>query len=515
MYLLFDLPQIVFLGVLINFILLLVFLLFCSKEIRAFLRGVSRETWVLLLLIFIFAFALRMAFPPVHLYYSDGLWNMEVANNMVTKGSAEMCQYENFLEDCYQYRKPAAVPLIYAVGFLFFGAGAHAIFYSNLLIGSLLVLLVFCVAYAFFKNEAIALFSSFIFSLIPLAIVSSNILDNDIPSLFFILLSIFCFFVFFEGGSKRVQFLAVVSLVFALQTKSMALLLLLLLPPMAYFYRGWKKIDWRAVLFLGIMAILVGMQYANYLDLNLKIQEAGIGRLGDSGLSLFLGNLGLFSVFLFRNAPFFVILIFFIGVLSFAKCRKKGAALAIYFTFLALVLPLLFFQFQERHLLLFFVGFSFLCGSGFYSLGKLFKNELKGHYKYFVILFTLILLISFCPLLLREFQRGGTWSSQNFTLIQTPLLKEISADFPKDCFVIAPDPSLFSFIGLKSIQLNYFEGDQSLIGQALDESKCLIYYKELAVPTGFDFGGGIVLREELSYKYKGKNFVFYRVSKKA
>ncbi|MFH1234818.1 MAG: hypothetical protein V1493_04375, partial [Candidatus Diapherotrites archaeon] len=174
MYVPFDFPQIVFLALFANFALLIVFLFLCSREIKAFFANVSRKTWFFLLLIFVFAFFLRLSFPPVHGDYSEGFWNIETANNMLTKGSAEMCQYEGFEQQCLQYRKPAAVQFIYALSFLFFGAGANAVFYANLIIGALLVFLVFLVAYAIFKDETIALFSSLIFSLLPFAVVFSR-----------------------------------------------------------------------------------------------------------------------------------------------------------------------------------------------------------------------------------------------------------------------------------------------------------------------------------------------------
>ncbi|GEM_PF-2977674 len=510
---LFNFPHFVFLALLVNFSLLLLSLFFCRDKIKSFFSGVSGKTWLFLLAVFLLAFCLRFVFPTFHLYYTDGLWNIEVANNMLTRGSAETCRY---LPDagmtCVQYGKPAAIQLVYAFSFLFLGSGANSVFYSNLFFGSLLVFAVFSVSYALSKSGKAALFSAFLVSLMPLFVSHSNYLDNDIPSVFFILLALFCLFLFFKEKNRETQFLAVVALVFALQTKWFSVILLALLPLAAYFYWKPRRVYFFPALFLVLFLVPIAVQNLNYIDL---VQSWSLENLGTGIVSadFFSYNSGLCAEVFYENVPFYAYLMGLFGVLYFLSRGGRKKAVFLFFWILCSVAIPFLYEITPRMLLMFLVSFSVLAGGGFCFLHDFLKRKSAFYGSLFALLSVLIVASSFYFPLLQEFSSTNYLSEERMGIVQTPILGRLGEDFPKDCLLLATGPEAFSFAGIESA---YFpSGGCRTIGVLLDERECVIVYREPYEDAISCESHGIFSEEELVYFFRGKTFVFLRMRKAA
>ncbi len=507
--------NIAFAGVALNLFLLLALLLVNARKIVGMFSKIEKKWWAALAAILILTIATRMLFPIIDTAYTDDLWNIELGRNILEKGSAVTCEYAGFQQKCTPYMKPMGIQLIYTTAFLFFGANAGTVLYTNILFGTLTPILIFLIAFLLFKNEKTALYSALFFTLFPGAIKISKYLDNDAPAIFFILLTILSLLILSKKKDPSTQTLSILALTFAIQTKSTGLLLI---PLAAHtLYKNHKKIKiWPlAILLLFTAPILI--QYHNYWHLNQEIALKMRGSLSFSEEYL-LGNLKRVPDILFNWLPLGLIPLVIIAVLDYLKKKNPAILFSIFFFFLFFTPPLFFFLFDRRYVIVAFIGLFFLGGSGLGVVEEKIKHYFKNeNYSTIAVLILLMLLIcSFLPLIETEINNVKRIQKNQNRIIFTHQLNKIERDFPSKCYMVTKEPSLFANSRIRAISESYLIANPSFVEEAKEKGACLLYYSEIVLYGPWAGENNKIkklfeMRKFRDYHEKNQKFTIYKI----
>lgn len=203
---------------LLNFILLVIFLLFNLNNIKKQLSGISRETWVILIIIFLAGFALRNEFYFFGTH-TDGYSFIEPSKTILETGNYFYRCDAGEIGNCLSYSKHTSPPgASFLISLVFLGLGSINSYYALALSGllsSFSIILVFMVAYLAFKKEKLALYSALIYSFIPQAIIWSGTGHMRPYGLFFVLISLMSYLVALKSGGKKTWLFVIFSTSFA------------------------------------------------------------------------------------------------------------------------------------------------------------------------------------------------------------------------------------------------------------------------------------------------------------
>lgn len=150
----------------------------------------------------------------------------------------------------YVSDKSVGYPFIMSLVFSIAGADIGTAYALNMFFGIFSIFLIFLVSYVFFGREDVAVYSSLIFSILPLQIIVSRSLESNIAAVFALLVPLLCFSVYMRKTDFKTQMMAAVSLAFAIHFRLEFLLLLPLfglllvfsereLPEKVRDYRWW------------------------------------------------------------------------------------------------------------------------------------------------------------------------------------------------------------------------------------------------------------------------------------
>ena len=192
---------------LINFVLICVFFVINRRDIAKQFKKIKKHTWFAFIIIFILGSYLRFSSPGCSA--TDGL-----CFNYV-KTATDMLETQNVGDLMH----PKAYSLLLAIGFLF-DQNYSTVYYFNLIISSLTIFLVFLLAYVIFKREDVALFSSLIYSLLPISILYAKLNASEVTAVFFFVMTVIIYLISIDLNKKNLYFLFFLLVVFSLQTRT-------------------------------------------------------------------------------------------------------------------------------------------------------------------------------------------------------------------------------------------------------------------------------------------------------
>jgi len=180
------------------------------------------------------ALSLRLVLSP-HLH--DDVYNewefMEAAQTMLLQGKYALCLFGSpaqFFCGPAIPPHPPGVPFLLALVFAVTGLSDQAVFYTNILFGSLSVVLVFFLGKLLTERDDTALYSAFFFGLVPLHIRFSGTGLLEPISLFFQLSAVLSLVMALRINDAKIWLLAFLIISYAVQTRPEAILLLFLIP---------------------------------------------------------------------------------------------------------------------------------------------------------------------------------------------------------------------------------------------------------------------------------------------
>lgn len=178
--------------------------LLAGKPLMQFFMTINKRTWLILIFIFFIGLCLRFFVSPHQLIQAeDEMSYMATARGLL----------DNFSD--IRHERAMGWSLILAMAFKLFGLKINTAFYTSSVLGSLTVLNVFFIAFLLFKKEEIAIYSSSLFTILPLHIFWSGSAETNIPSLFFLSLGIFFSILYFKKNDYVLFRLTLIGLAFA------------------------------------------------------------------------------------------------------------------------------------------------------------------------------------------------------------------------------------------------------------------------------------------------------------
>ena len=502
-----------------SFLLFLIFFWINKSYIKDILSEIDKKTWVFLFFVVISAFILRLVIPPLqHIMYIDEPWYMEAAKNML----------QNFSQG--DYPKSIGWPFILSISFLFFGVSNWVALYTAVVLGTLTILNVFLLMYIITKKKLISLFSAAIFSLVPLHIRWSASAETNIPSLFFVTLTLFFCFLYYRKRVYSLLWLAISSITFTVLIRPDNYLLIPL------FFLGClifkvKISTKRIILILFFLIVLVSPSILQSLDWyssfnRLETESGGQLIANNWSLSNLIYNSLHFGPNIFSKAylPFFIPILSIIGfIYMLFKQKREACFLIIWFIFFWILFFSSWVQTiggRERFFLSFYPSIIIFVGYGlqlFLNLvhKTMIKPQLKNIFCFFIIL---VPIFMFFPYTLKATDMHNALCVK----LETRVPELAEEDIPSDAIIVANWPTILkSTTDLDVIDINYFLGDYSFQNAAFKGTSLLLFFEDYCC---FDFPQNDLYKkncEMMKKKFKlqpykeyseGKNkYTFYKV----
>ncbi len=511
----------------IHVFLLCLFSILNFKTIVKYFVGVSKKTWIILALVFIVGFFLRVSqfnfygWFPVH-EYAIFLQKMGIMTNQCLFGNYEIC-----LETQGNALFPPGYPFLVVIYNVLLGFNSLSAVYISGILSSLSVVLIFLISHLLFKKEGVGIFSSLVFSLVPLSLYFSQVSEPRSVSIFFVCWAIIVYLIALREDSLKMwllvslvtsytiyirqenyviivlfllgffvfnyrpdftrlkRLITPISLFFLLQ--SHVILWLLVTKPFA-FVSYWVKGSMFSVSYFVPQAILSLKILFNYLPYGGNWYRNGIFPLRFSVLVSAVFFLGLFFVFekIYRREKIFVFgwfLIFFVLHGFYVNCDPE----------------LLECDGPVRYAVMLVPAYAIIAGYVFSKAQAIFRREIFKDL-IFVIVFVLIFLTSKIDIPDKLFfdQRPARYHD----------LIAATSRTPEDCIIVSLEAGIARSDLIKNNKRKtagiYSIGDSSLFIQEAYRSSCAIYFNwGPNYPDSIADKGGAILN-----KYFKQEFLF-------
>jgi len=467
----------------LNFILVLLFFYLSRKDFFVFFRKISKRTWAILFLIILLASFLRIVVAPHQtMMFEDEGWYRGTAMKFLD------IDIDYFQDGFY---KSLGWPFIMSLGFLIFGKIALVANYLSSFLGVLTVFNIFFIAFLLFNNEKIALWSSFLFSLIPTHIIWSGSAETNVASLFFITLTVFVFSLYFKEKKENLFWLSLLVLVFTFQIRPENHFLLFLFPLGLLIFNVYsfkKKTISKFVIGKLILIFLIFLICVPNLINNLDHYLSARWNEIDTGGKIIADNWSINnltynllnhfpSLFNDYYHPILFSIFFFIGLYFLFSKNKKN------FLFLGSWFLIFFFIYfiswpalgpKTRLFIAFYPITTIFVAVGINSLLDLIKNS--SFRKFILIALVLSFLTSFSFYLREEIMRINFYLEGR---MQTNLINLAEKNIPEDCAILANLPNMLATVaGSEVFDLNEFLKDKEYREDIKNNSKCLLFFKD-------------------------------------
>jgi len=500
----------------LNFLLLVVIVYFNRKELLGFFKKIKSRTWLILILIILLASFLRIFVAPHQtIMFGDEGWYMETAKNIL-EGN-----YGYFVRSIY---KSIGWPFIIAVSFFFFGTDNLVAHYASSILGILTVFNIFCLALVFFKKENIALWSAFLFSLIPVHIVWSGSAETNVASVFFITLAIFFSALYFKQKNNGLFWLSLIAIAFACQMRIENYFLIpffllgLLIFRIKVFEGVGLKTVLRNLLFVGLAIMIVIPNLTNALSHHLSTNwgelviedQRYVPNFSLSNLAYNLTHQA--SHFLdTRYHPLIFSIFLIIGLIyALIKTRKSWIFLCIWFLLLFFIYFSCWSNLGPKSR--FFMGFypitTLFAGCGLYYFVNCFRTE---KFKFFLtLILVLIIILSFFPHIKAEIENI---IFSPYGKMQTGITHLAFKGIGKNCIVVANEPEMLTgIIDSEIIDLKSFLDikDDSQIEAIFQKTNCVLFFRDYTCEPDMQFISGWRDRcQEMKKRYKLIPYLIY------
>lgn len=461
------------------------------KKIAAKLE-LKKADLSLILLIFILAFLVRELIPPkTHRLFFDEDIYMDMAKQISINFQSCLCNYGNSTTcfKCEVMKWPVGHPFLLAIPFTFFGFSNGIATHTMIFMSSLTTVFIYLSAYLLFRKKAVAFFSAFIFTLLPIHILWSTTTTADLTFSFFISLALFFIILSSYSENFAIEVVALLALVLTVQAKAEAVILLLLYWPTKLLIdkKFLKKFSEKkypiafAVTLLLLTPFFVHVFHAGKYDpWGAGGKKFGLRYFKDnllSNLNFWFETYWVIQKDIYFGKQLFHPLLFTIfGLLSIHEWRNR-THLTLLLWFFSLFLLYCFFYagsvlygVDVRYVLPQYMMFSLIAGCGawvlYVGLAKKLGNRLS----------LLVLLIIIVGYFLKYLPWMLTPASEIEEASDAILYRNFAVNFarkvPNDCYFVSHVTSLYSMLGKGYIQIWYVyrpEFDEMI------KNKCVIF----------------------------------------
>jgi hypothetical protein len=483
---------------------LTIFLTFFNlKNIAKNFREIKKPTWIFLFLIFTFSFYLRTTTPSYFASYYDELSHINTGKNILEEGKLQVCTFHGIREkSCYTYNEAGGFTFILAIFFFFFEVSRETAYFTNLIFGSLLTLLIFLFTYLLFKKEKIALYSSFIIAILPVYILISRTIEPDTVSTFFGLSTLLFFLLLVKEKSSNLAILSLSWFAFFTQIKDeniiliIPLLILLILTNSLKHIKEYLK-DPKFLLLGTILIILIiphilhsFLEAYPAIFLNKKTAGAPFGSYFN--LNQIPKNWWVFGELLKGNYNSLLLNIFvLISFFSFKKYKKEFLFLVLlFFTF-----SLLYLSYSagivEKYLIIWLLPLICLSSLGAEKIDEILGFILPKKISSLIII-SLILFLS-VPYIYKikieptEMVHHGFGRSE-LNYPEQEFVNLLNNKINPNCWIITHDPSTFDGTKIKAIGTEIALNTPEKIEKIANETGCIFYFEDLYCTNFYSLG---------------------------
>jgi len=506
--------------VLINFILLIVCICLNLNYLKKFFKEISLRTWLLLLFIFLGALMLRIFFVShCHIMYIDEWWYMKAGKDMLLDGSQ------------YAYSKSIGWPFILTIVFGMFRISNWVALYTSSVLGALTIFNIFFLSFLISKNRNLSLISSTLFCLIPFHIRWSGTAETNVPSLFFITLTLFFCFLYYRKKKNSLLWLSLISLAFTAQFRPENYIFPLL------FFLGFfifkidilKKLNLKFILPWILLIILSFANLFQVLDFHLSTNwiendTRGMQTGNNWSLSNLINNSIQYGIDFFKNEyhPFLYSILFVLGAgFMFFKNRRNFYFLAIWFSALYFIYFTSWFQTlggSSRFFLSFYPITVIFAGYGLFFIYRILflKFNLRSA-RVGIIFLSIILFLSFIP----SIDSCLNIYSNPALKLETEIPELAEREIPSDCIIVANFPEILeSTTDLNVVNINLFFKNKKYSQELFDKSSCVLFFEDYYCfdRDAFDskekckmMHANYKLTQYLTFSKEQKTYTFYRV----
>ncbi|MFH0861374.1 MAG: glycosyltransferase family 39 protein [Candidatus Altiarchaeota archaeon] len=449
--------------------------------IRRQFQPISRSTWTFLIIILLVGAYLRVFVAPhTHRIFFDEDIYMDVGNSIASEGRALLCNYGT-PEKCVEgilNKEPNGYPVLVAALYLIFGRDEQSVFIFETLLGIATIAVVFLTAYLVFERDDTALYTALLFALMPSHIIWSTSVGAELISIFFILVTLLAFLIFFRAPTLRMQLLATLSAVYAIQVRPENGLLLGVMAVMFLVFD--KKLTDRLkspsfyipwfVLALLITPHLIHLAYAARTD----TWGASEGKLG---LKYIDYNLPINTRFWYDNNmhPAFFTLLAIAGLVLLAVYDTRK------FTFLLtwfLAYHILYIVFYSGSFTSGGIGtrFALIVSTpalffGGYCISKVSDFAKEGYRRAITAVLVTLILISFYPLI--GFIKSPDMQAQYAREKHDFVLSHIDEIDPS-CYTLTHNPNIFLINGRSALQ-TWFGQNRRVMQDVYGKTDCVLF----------------------------------------
>jgi len=476
----------VFLG--INFILIIISLLFGFKEIRKVLKDVKNISWIILIIIFAIGFILRMfVAPQTHRVFFDEDIYLDIGKEILTEGKGCLCNYGDSKEcyNCILMKWPNGYPFTVAVAFMFFGISESVAFNLEVLLGSISVLLVFGIGYLLSKKEEIGLFSALLFALIPVHIMWSGTTASEPIFIFYTLLSMFGFLVSFKEFNLKTSLFAMSSLAFALQVRAEGPFLFLIAVAMILLLDEKLKMKINSYKFLIPLIILLSLIMPTLLHVRHSSETDPWGSSGKVfGWEFAKENIPINAWFWFTGYPAIENPIFFtifaiVGLIYLLKKNLKVAItlgvwfLVIFFLYAFFYAGSVKYGTDVRYAISGYPAFVIFSAYGFYLVQELVSKKFKHPWVIFLIL-SIIIFASFLYYVPSISTPAEEIMEANQARTYHDFVVEEAEKLDDNCYILTHTPSIFLIMNKGSLQ-TWYGSNIKVMREIFNRTDCVIF----------------------------------------
>jgi hypothetical protein len=464
--------------VFLNFGLLIGLIIFNFKEIKSFFKKINKNTWIIFFIIILLASFIRIFISPhATMMFEDEGWYMDTAKHIMEMNG------DYFISASY---KSIGWPFLISLSFLVFGRDNLVAHFASSFLGILTVFNIFCLSLILFKKEKIALWSSFVFSLVPVHIAWSGSVETAVPSVFFITLALFFSLLYFKRRTNSLFFLSLAAIGFASQVRMENYLLFPFFFGFLLFKKDFFRKDFLLKTFLLIIiALIVFPNFANnfqhYFFANWNTVDAGVYSQ-NWGTSNFINNLSDYGNHLFDRTyhpPIFTVFLILGLIFAFIKRKKAFGFLMIWF----LIFFLMYFcswsalSPKSRLFLNFYPVTAIFASYGIYFFLKSIKFE-----KVLTVVLIILVLISFSFSIRKEIRKINFLEQGK---AEVEIIHLAVNNLPKDCLIVSNLPIMFSGV----IDNNFITSGDFLKKdfKYFEEEKCILFFKDYTCDPRMDF----------------------------
>jgi hypothetical protein len=495
---------------LINVILLIIFTFRARKRLVSLFRRVRKKTWFTLLVIVLVALFLRVWYMPhFHRVYIDEFWNMEAGKNLIMEGVPTVCHYANSIQtECMRFAGPISWHVFIGLVFLVFGVNNAVLMQANALIGAFSVPLIFFVTYVWFKREEVALFSSVLLAFLPLHIIWSTNVMNNVYAIFFVLLSLALLLSCIRTGSRGLYAAAILSFLYTIQIRSEYVLLavpfglLILFSKDKRFYR--RLVHPMSLIYVALFLSFMKQLSWKAMDPGNTLYTLGLLR---SQLSEFLSLID-GEHFL----PVVILVAAFLGALTMLQRDRKVWGVNVIW----ILLFLFFYNIwdrtgQMRYFLIILIP-TIIFSS--YGVSATLQRLRLGNATLIVLP---ILCLAFIPGIHMMKQGVASFDLKQFESTLPELMEQ---EISPDCYVITEYPPIIhSTTNLKSVSTESVLEQPGLVSTLQGQSGCVLFFYDIAcVDDDFhvkehctELLGRYTATPYRSYNHLNITFTLYRI----